>query len=270
MASNKSLNRQRGYTVDFKVMVVNWLRAHEQNISLTSREFGVDRKRVREWDQKYDYLQQHNKGTSAKKQRLGGGRCSMSKELDDKVFEFLEEERSNGFAVSNRLLLRQASEIAGGLGLQDFKGSTGWLQRWKRRYNVGYRRGTNVSQKVPADYADQIFKVRKDIILLRKQHSIEPSHIYNMDQTMCRFDMPQNRTVDVRGGRTIRIKTTHAEKKGFTVALAASASGEKLPAVIIFKEKNGVLGPRITKKLIIPSNVQVNLCVGTWLLLNSV
>ena len=47
----------------------------------------------------------------------------------------------------------------------------------------------------------------------------------------------------MRGSRTIRIKTTKAEKKGFTVALAATAAGAKLPAVI-FKERNGILGER--------------------------
>ena len=35
---------------------------------------------------------------------------------------------------------------------------------------------------------------------------------------------------------------TKAEKKGFMVALSATASGEELPAVVIFKEKNGGLG----------------------------
>ena len=87
---------------------------------------------------------------------------------------------------------------------------------------------------------------------------IEPSQIYNMDQTMCRFDMPQNRTNARRVGSTIRIKTTRAEKKGFTVALAASASGEKLPTIIIFKERGGRLGAHVLKKLVITSNVQVS------------
>ena len=159
-ASNKSLNRQKGYTVEF---VVDWLRTHDHDISLASREFGIDRKRIREWDH---YLKQHNHGTLAKKRRLGGGRCPLSKELDEKVFEFLEEHRSNGLAVSNI-----SSEIAGGLRLQGFKCTSGWLHRWKGRYNVGYRRGTNVSQKVPADYADQILQVRKDIISLRTRLS---------------------------------------------------------------------------------------------------
>ncbi len=39
------------------------------------------------------------------------------------------------------------------------------------------------------------------------------------------------------------------------MALASTAAGEKLPAVVIFKERKGVLGERIRKKLSIPSDV---------------
>ena len=56
---------------------------------------------------------------------------------------------------------------------------------------------------------------------------------------MCRFDMAPGRTNNVRGEKTIRIKTTRTEKKGFTVALAAAADETKLPATIIFKERGG-------------------------------
>ena len=59
---------------------------------------------------------------------------------------------------------------------------------------------------------------------------------------MCRFDMPPSRTNNKRGEWTIHIKITHAEMKGFTVALAATASGKKLSAVIVFKERGGSLG----------------------------
>lgn len=78
-----------------------------------------------------------------------------------------------------------------------------------------------------------------------------------MDQTMCRFDMAPSQSNSKRGERTIRIENTRAEKKGFTVALAATASGEKLPAVIVFKERGGKLGTRVKSKLKIPENVRV-------------
>ena len=48
--------------------------------------------------------------------------------------------------------------------------------------------------------------------------------------------------VSKKGAKTVRIKTTLVEKKGFTVALVAMADGSKLPVVIIFKEHGRVLG----------------------------
>ena len=58
---------------------------------------------------------------------------------------------------------------------------------------------------------------------------------------------------------------TKAEKKGFTVALAAIASGEKFLAVIIFKEHNAILEERIKKGLSIPSNGRIQSSTNGWM-----
>ena len=122
-------------------------------------------------------------------------------------------------AVSNQLLKTKALQIAGGLKLEGFRASCGWLSRWKRRYAVGVRAGINSAQRLPADYADHLHTFRKSVIVIGKAENIGPDDITNMDQTMCRFDIPPSRTNNKRGERTIRIKTTHAEKKEFTVPL---------------------------------------------------
>ena len=62
--------RRNSYTVDFKILVVDWLRKNDGNVSKASREFEVDRKRVREWDQKYDTLQSHSKGHLSKRRKI--------------------------------------------------------------------------------------------------------------------------------------------------------------------------------------------------------
>ena len=82
---------------------------------------------------------------------------------------------------------------------------------------------------------------------------------------MVRFDMPRAKTNNARGARTVRIKTTRAEKKGFTVALAATASGVKLPAFIILKERNGVLGSRVAINLSVPRNVTLHASLNGWM-----
>lgn len=71
---------------------------------------------------------------------------------------------------------------------------------------------------------------RKDIVKLKIQHRYSTNDMYNMDQTKCRFDMPPNRTNHTVGSKNVRIVITKAMKKGFTVALAANGTGEKLPA----------------------------------------
>ena len=141
--------------MEFKVLVVDWLRRNQRNVSLAAREFSIDRKRVREWDQKYD-LQKSNKGVTANRRKISICRSALHPELDLKVLEFLEEERSSGRPVSNQTLMSHASQLAGGYGIEGFAASRGWLWRFKRRNHIGYRCGTNSAQKVPADYLHQL------------------------------------------------------------------------------------------------------------------
>ena len=101
------------------------------------------------------------------------------------------------------------------------------------------------NQKVPEDYYSQIWNFRAQVMKAHMKHDLASFEIVNMDQTMCRFGMVPRHTNDIRGTRTVRIIHTRANKKGFTVALAAKGNGEKLPALVIFKEGNGELGPRV-------------------------
>ena len=78
----------------------------------------------------------------------------MSIDLDQKYSSFVMKERSDQRVVTNDMLRTKAVQIAGGLSIQGFKGSYGWLWRWKKRYDVGMRAGTNSAQKVPSDYRE--------------------------------------------------------------------------------------------------------------------
>ena len=51
------------------------------------------------------------------------------------------------------------------------------------------------------------------------------------------FDVPSNKTVDVKGAKTIMIKTSGNEKTRYTVVLACCADGTKLPPLLILKRK---------------------------------
>lgn len=129
-------SHMKQYTVEEKIRVVQWHRENGKNVSKTSRVFCVDRKRVREWNYNYESLLQNNVGSARNKRKLHNGREPMSAEVDNKAFEFLTDERSQGRAVSSEMLMKKAREIAAQLNVADFKGSVGWLRRWKKRFHV--------------------------------------------------------------------------------------------------------------------------------------
>ena len=58
-----------------------------------------------------------------------------------------------------------------------------------------------------------------------------------MDEVPLTFDVPSNKTVDVKGAKTIMIKTSGNEKMCYTVVLVCCADGTKLPPLLIFKRK---------------------------------
>lgn len=253
------------YTVEKKLSVLAWHRTNGANLHATSRHFSINRKRIREWISKENELLQNNYGQARRKRKLGLGRSSLSEELDDSLFEFLETERSAGHAVSNKMLQQEAVRIAEDLGLQDFKASDMFLCRWKKRLNVTMRIATNESQKAPEELKEEISTFLQCVKVCRVKKDLTLYNIGNMDQTMVRFDCPPSRTNNVRGESSIRIVNTGCKKRGFTVALCARASGHKMPAFIVFKEPSGKIPAKVYSTLQMPENVKVTATKNGWM-----
>jgi len=72
---------------------------------------------------------------------------------------------------------------------------------------------------------------------MRKKLCFEIGQLGNMDEVPLTFDVPSNKIVDVKGARTIRIKTSGNEKTCYSVVIACCADGTKLPLLLIFKRK---------------------------------
>lgn len=253
------------YTISKKLEIIQW---HKDNGSVchrTSKHFGIDRKRIRDWLSKEEILMANNHGEKKQARKLASGRRPLSEELDDALFEFFEKERENGFAVSNRMLEDEALKIAASIGLLEFKASSMYIKRWKKRFNISMRRGTNESQKLPDDYVEAASSFLKTIRSFRIKNDYTHFNMCNMDQTMVRFDEPYSRTNDIVGKNSIRITNTGCKKRGFTVALAAAASGHKFAAFVILKEPAGRIPPRVMKELRIPNNVKVTCSVKGWM-----
>lgn len=124
---------------------------------------------------------------------------------------------------------------------------------------------TTDSQKPPENFKEEVLSFLNCVKEIRLKNDYTDFNMGNMDQTMCRFDMPSNRTNNAKGESSIRIANTSCTKRGFTVALCARASGHKMPAFCVLKEPSGKIPGCAFKKLIVPANVRVTATKNGWM-----
>ena len=119
----------------------------------------------------------------------------------------------------------------------EFKASQGWLRRFLARHNLVLRARTSMAQTLPCDIEEKITQFRQSVRYVRENGDFSYQLIANMDETPVYFDLVPSKTVDMRGKKLIRVRTTKSEKKHITAVLSCAATGDMLPPMIIFKGK---------------------------------
>ncbi|RDD36995.1 Tigger transposable element derived 5 [Trichoplax sp. H2] len=129
--------RRSSYTIEFKVHVVEAFRhSNQQNVSKIATEFGIDRKRVREWNYTYDKLKKMSGDLQKRRRKVEFSRQVRSREIEEGVLNYYYQQRSAGQRVKNKDLQQIALYIAHKTGIPDFKASNMWLYRWKKRHHL--------------------------------------------------------------------------------------------------------------------------------------
>ena len=129
--------RRSSYTIEFKVHVVEAFRhSNQQNVSKIATEFGIDRKRVREWNYTYDKLKKMNGDLQKRRRKVEFSRQVRSREIEEGVLHYYYQQRAAGHRVKNKDLQQIALYIAHNVGIPDFKASNMWLYRWKKRHQL--------------------------------------------------------------------------------------------------------------------------------------
>ncbi|KAL8568248.1 hypothetical protein ACOMHN_027771 [Nucella lapillus] len=112
--------KRQSYTVSFKLQALQYLDNEAGgNVSECAREFSVDRKRIREWSESRDRLEQQYGKKNKQKRKLSKGPAVISEHVDQGVLRYLEDERSEGRVVRNKDLKRKAMELAGAFNVDD-------------------------------------------------------------------------------------------------------------------------------------------------------
>ena len=89
---------------------------------------------------------------------------------------------------------------------------------------------------------------------MRKKLCFEGGQLGHMGEVSLTFDVPSNKTVDVKGAKTIMVKTSGNEK----TLLACCDEGTKLPPLLIFKRKT-------LPKNVIPHGIYIHIHFKGWM-----
>ena len=133
-------------------------------------------------------------------------------------------------------LIEKAKQIASSLGKQKFMGSNGWLEKWKRKYNIKELRISGESGDVEGPTVDSWLERLPELVTGYAQNDI-----WNMDETGLFWKALPDRGFGVKGKQCRGGKKS---KQRFTVAFFVTASGKKEKTIVIWKSAN----PRCLKR----------------------
>lgn len=249
MATTKRMK----YDASFKCKVIKF--AKNTNNCAAAREFGINEKLVRDWKKNELLISKMPKSKCA----LRTGKVQWP-ELENAVEDWVTANRQNGYIISRNSIRLFALKWSKSNYEEntDFKATIGWCDRFMKRKNLVLRQRTKIAQKLPEDYNDKLINFQRFVINLRKKYEYPLSQIGNMDETPVYFDMPSNKTVDVKGRKTIFTRSTGHEKTRFTVVLTCLANGEKLKPMVIFKRKT-------LPKIKFPDGIFVHVHENGWM-----
>ena len=221
---------RNAFTAGEKLRAVAY--AEAQGNRAAGREFTISEANIRQWRKQKDRLQKLPKQKKAER-----GSTAHHPELETQLLAWTLDVRQQGIGLTTTEIRIKAKILAEQMAIINFKASMSWTYKYLRRNDLSIRRRTHISQRLPEDYDDKLLEFQRFIINQRKLHNFDLSQIGNADQTPLTFDLPYATSIDRKGAKTVNITTTGNEKNHFTVMLACTADGGKLPPYVIFKRK---------------------------------
>ncbi|CAG4935600.1 unnamed protein product [Colias eurytheme] len=149
--------------------------------------------------------------------------------LEECLLKWFEQCRSQNISINGPLLQEKAQIFSKSLGLVNFRASNGWLEKFKGRHDL-------VFKKVCGESVDNIETCNKwNSELQDLLHGYEPDNIFNADETGLFFKYLPDKSLSFKNDKCHGGKHS---KERLTILLGANMSGtEKLSPLVIGKSK---------------------------------
>jgi|UniRef100_A0A2S2QVQ0 hypothetical protein len=152
--------------------------------------------------------------------------------VDKAVLKWIACKQNYNLPISNMLIKKKAIHFAQKLGFDDFRASSGWLDKFKSRHNIMFK----VICGKSVDISEEDSDLWKSNILPKLIEKFDPKDIFNADETGLFFKCLPNQTLDFKHEKCFSGKRS---KERITLLVCSNMTGtEKQKLLIIGENKN--------------------------------
>ena len=156
--------------------------------------------------------------------RSCGRQCDYG-DVNKSLYEWYTLACSKNIFPMGPQLIEKAKQIATCLGKNDFKGSNGWLDKWKKRYNVTQLWVCGEAGDIQGPTVDSWKERLPEVVA-----GYTEDNIWNIDEAGLFWKALPDRRFGTKGKEC---KGGEKSKQQFTVALFVTASGKKEKPIVI-------------------------------------
>ena len=150
---------------------------------------------------------------------------SIFANLDQAMFKWVLVVRSRDVVVLALVFKTKAIEFAEKINVENFKASDGWLDRWKKRFNVSFK---TVSCENNA-CTNEMVALWEQTTLPTYLSKYDLNQIYNADEFGLFYRAQPNTSLYLKNQNCVGSKHSKLRLTGLA---AANAVGEKLPLLV--------------------------------------
>ena len=172
-----SLRKRKVLTLEERVSVLDKIEKG-QSCCPVAEELGVGRTQIQNIvKNKKDILKQWADGESSSKMYTKVRKTGYE-EIDKVLWDWFTRARAKNIPVTVRLIQERAIMYASELGIDQFSGSNGWLEKWQKRHNVRMvvlsGEAADVDPTVVSDWSERLKTICQGYAL---------KDIFNSDET---------------------------------------------------------------------------------------
>ena len=166
-------------------------------------------------------------------------KCAKYEDMEEILIEWIGQARHGNIPLSGPIIQQKALEIMQSFKIEDFTASTGWLNRFNKRYGIVYKQICGESESVN----EEDVNVWLNNILPNYLKRYDPKNIFNVDEFGLFYKLTPNKSF------TLKHEKCHGgklSKERITVLVGSNMDGsDKLKLLVIGKAAN----PRCFKNI---------------------